>query len=184
MPDRRAVHREERAALRHERAVPREEQAELCAFLAMLHSFLGVLYALAATPCEDEDVLHEELRGHHALRGVPDPFRGGDCECVGSSSERERARSARVGMPREPLETQNESAPTNFYLHSNNAIWVDAQESHAAAAIESRQFNQSLNDPRHAEETSAASSEQEAAQLLCVYAIPVISLVNMQPAKE
>jgi hypothetical protein len=71
----------------------------LCAFLGMLHSFLGMLYALAATLCEGEDAIHEELRGHHALHGVPDPFRERARECVGSSSERETMPPAYVGMP-------------------------------------------------------------------------------------
>ena len=77
-------------------------------FLAMLHPFLGALYAFAATLCEGEGAIHEELREHHALHGMLDPFRARRSECVGSSSERETTRSACVGMPRELLETRNE----------------------------------------------------------------------------
>jgi hypothetical protein len=80
----------------------------LCPFLGMLHPLLGIPWAFAATLCEGEDAFHEELRGHHALRGVPDPFRERRREFVGSSSERETTRPTDVAMPREPLETPNE----------------------------------------------------------------------------
>jgi hypothetical protein len=76
-------------------------------FLGTLHSFLGMLYVFAATLCEGEGAIHEELRGHRALHGVPDPFRERGSECVGSSLERETTRPACVGMPREPLEMPN-----------------------------------------------------------------------------
>jgi hypothetical protein len=81
-----------------------------------------MLHAFAATLCEGEDAIHEELQGHRALqsvaflvlttlrqsRGRAVPSRGRGSECVGSSSERETTRSARVGIHREPLETPNE----------------------------------------------------------------------------
>jgi hypothetical protein len=73
----------------------------LCPFLGALCAFLGMLYSFAATLCEGEDAIHEELSVHHALHGVPDPFRGRGSECVGSPSERETIRPAYVGMPRE-----------------------------------------------------------------------------------
>jgi hypothetical protein len=73
--------------------------AMLCPFLGMLCPFLAMLHAFAATPCESEDAIHEELHGHHALHGVPDASRGRESEFVRSSSERERRRPAYVGMP-------------------------------------------------------------------------------------
>jgi hypothetical protein len=72
----------------------------LCAYLATLHPFLGIPYAFAATPCEGEDAIHEELRQHRALHGVPDPFRERGSEYLGSPSLRETMPPAYVGMRR------------------------------------------------------------------------------------
>jgi hypothetical protein len=74
----------------------------------VLRMFLWMLHAFAATLCEGEDAIHEELQGHRALQSVACPSSGRASDCVGSSSEREKTRFARVGMHREPLETPNE----------------------------------------------------------------------------
>jgi hypothetical protein len=79
-----------------------------CPLRPIQRPFLAMLHALAAALREREDALHEESHGHHALHRVPNPLRGRERECVGSSSERATTRHARVGMPGEPLEIPNE----------------------------------------------------------------------------
>jgi hypothetical protein len=74
-----------------------------CPFLPMLHAFLAMLHAFAATQTEAEDAVHQESRAHRPLHRVPDPSRVRRSECVGSDSERATMRTARVGMPREPV---------------------------------------------------------------------------------
>jgi hypothetical protein len=102
---------------------------------ATLSSNLGMLHVFVGTPCEDEERICEESRGHRALHGVlflvlttprqsrerAVPSRGRRSKYVASSSERKTTRHAYVemlreyvGMPREPLETPTEerSMPT------------------------------------------------------------------------
>jgi hypothetical protein len=77
--------------------------------LPRLRLFAAMLHAFAATPCEGEDAVHEESRGHHALHGMPDPFRERRSERVGCSSERATTGPASIGIPSPPFGMSTEA---------------------------------------------------------------------------
>jgi hypothetical protein len=73
--------------------------AMLCPFTTVLRAFPAMLHVFAGMPCEGEDAVPEESRGHHALHWIPDASHGRGDECVGSSSERETTRPAYLEIP-------------------------------------------------------------------------------------
>jgi hypothetical protein len=83
--------------------------AMLCPFLAMLRAFPAMLHVFAPMPCEGEDAVPEESRGHHALHWIRDASLGREDECVGSSSERETMRPAYLEIPKKYVGTPRES---------------------------------------------------------------------------